>query len=85
MLPRWLARAPQVLVRFYAGGRADEEPRSIVWGGVEEDVEVQRQWLDERDRERRMRYRLALADGTVVEISKADADPGWRLERELDG
>ena len=85
VLPRWLARTPQVLVRFYAGSRADEEPRSIVWGGVEEDVEVQRRWLDERDRERRMRYRLALADGTVVEISKADADPGWRLERELDG
>jgi len=85
VLPRWLAQAPQVLVRFYAGGRADEEPRAIVWGGVEEDVEVQRRWLDERDGERRMRYRLALADGTVVEISKADADRGWRLERELDG
>jgi hypothetical protein len=83
VLPRWLARAPEVAVRFVAGSRADEEPRSIVWGGVEEPVTVERRWLDERDGVRRMRFRLALADGTTVEISKADAERDWRLDREL--
>jgi predicted MFS family arabinose efflux permease len=82
VLPRWLARAPELTVRFYAGSRADEEPRVVVWGGVEETVEVRRRWLDERDGERRMRYRLALADGTEIEISRADDEPGWRLDRE---
>jgi hypothetical protein len=71
-------------VRFYEGGRAEEEPRAIVWGGVEEPVTVERRALEERDGERRTRYRLALQDGTVVEISKADAERDWRLEREFD-
>jgi MFS family permease len=83
ILPRWLSRAPEIRVRFYAGARADEEPRSVVWGGVEEDVEVIRRWLDERDGQRRMRYRLALADGTEIEISRSDDEPAWRLDREL--
>jgi MFS family permease len=84
VLPLWLSRAPQVGVRFYEGGRAEEEPRAIVWGGVEEPVTVERRALEERDGERRMRYRLALQDGTVVDISKADAERDWRLEREFD-
>jgi hypothetical protein len=50
---------------------------------VEEAVEVQRGWLDERDGERRMRYRLAMADGTVIEVSKGESEPAWRLDREL--
>jgi hypothetical protein len=54
-----------------------------VWGGVEEEVEVQRRWLDERDGERRMRYRLTMGDGTVIEVSRGEGDPGWRLDREL--
>jgi MFS family permease len=83
VLPRWLARAPEVVVRFYAGSRADEEPRSVVWGGVEESVEVRRRWLEEVDGERRMRYRLALEDGTMLEISKGDTQEYWRLDREL--
>ena len=37
---RWYGREPELTIRFYAGGRADEEPRSIVWGGVEEPVEL---------------------------------------------
>jgi MFS family permease len=83
VLPRWIGRVPELRIRFYEGGRAEEEPRAIAWGGVEEDVTVQRRWLDERDGERRMRYRLALADGTVVEISRGETDTGWRLDREL--
>jgi MFS family permease len=84
VLPWWIGRAPEIRIRFYEGARAEEVPRAVVWGGVEEDVEVERGWLDERDGERRMRYRLALRDGTVIEVSKADAETGWRLDRELD-
>jgi MFS family permease len=83
VLPRWIGRSPELRIRFYEGARAEEEPRSIVWGGVEEDVDVERRWLDERDGERRMRYRLAMRDGTVIEVSKGDADEDWRLDREL--
>jgi MFS family permease len=83
VLPRWIGRSPELRIRFYEGARADEEPRSIVWGGVEETVEVRRRWLDERDGERRMRYRLAMQDGTVIEVSKGDADAEWRLDAEL--
>jgi len=83
VLPRWIGRTPELRLRFYEGGRAEEDPRAVVWGGVEEDVEVERRWLDERDGERRMRYRLAMRDGTVIEVSRGDADTGWRLDREL--
>jgi MFS family permease len=84
VLPRWIGRVPELRIRFYEGARAEEEPRAVVWGGVEEAVDVRRRWLDERDGERRTRYRLAMADGTVIEVSKGDADAGWRLDRELD-
>ncbi len=83
VLPRWIARVPELRIRFYEGARAEEEPRAVVWGGVEESVEVRRRWLDERDGERRMRYRLGLEDGTVIEVSKAEGETGWRLDQEL--
>jgi MFS family permease len=83
VLPRWIGRSPEIAIRFYEGARAEEEPRVVVWGGVEEDVEVRRRWLDERDGERRMRYVLAMRDGTVIEVSKGEADAGWRLDREI--
>jgi MFS family permease len=83
VLPRWIGRVPEVRLRFYEGGRAEEEPRALAWGGADEPVTVERRWLDERDGERRMRYRLVLGDGTVVEVSRGDTDPGWRLDREL--
>jgi predicted MFS family arabinose efflux permease len=84
VLPRWISRTSDLLIRFYEGGRAEEEPRSVVWGGIEEAVEVRRGWLDERDGERRMRYRLAMRDGTVIEVSRGEAESRWRLDRELD-
>ncbi|HZD16663.1 MAG TPA: MFS transporter [Actinomycetota bacterium] len=83
VLPRWVGRLPELAIRFYEGAMAEEEPRTVVWGGVEESVEVHRRWLDERDGERRMRYRLAMQDGTMIEVSKAEGEPGWRLDREL--
>lgn len=83
VLPRWIGRIPEISIRFYEGARAEEEPRAIVWGGVEETVEVRGRWLDERDGERRMRYRLQMQDGTTVDVSKAQEGDVWRLEREL--
>lgn len=84
VLPRWIGRTTPLRIRFYEGAMAEEEPRSVVWAGVEEDVAVQRRWLDERDGERRMRYRLAMADGTVIEVSRGEDESAWRLDRELE-
>ena len=84
VLPRWIGRTPSLRIRFHEGAFAEEEPRAVVWGGVEEAVDVRRRWLDERDGERRMRYRLAMTDGTVIEISRADGETSWRLDRELE-
>ncbi len=83
VLPAWLRRAPEVIVRFYEGARAEEWPKAIVWGGVEERVDVERSWIEERDGRRAARFRLALEDGTVIEISRGDGERDWRLEREL--
>lgn len=84
VLPRWLARAPQIRLRFYEGARAEEVPRALVWGGVEEDVQVQRDWLEEPvDGGRRRYLRLALEDGTVLQVSRPEPDGDWRLDREL--
>lgn len=83
VLPRWVARTPELSIRFYEGGRAEEWPRSVRWGGVEERVEVQRSWREERDGERRTCYRLALQDGTVIEVSRLEPSGAWRLDREL--
>ncbi|MGZ4152100.1 MAG: hypothetical protein ACXVP3_06610 [Actinomycetota bacterium] len=63
--------------------KSEEWPRAVVWGGVEERVEVERSWIEERDGRRAARYRLGLEDGTTIEISKADDERDWRLEREL--
>ncbi len=83
VLPRWIGRIPELSIRFYEGGRAEEEPRAVVWGGVEEPVEVQRRSLEETDGIRRMRYRLRMLDGTVIEVSRVEPDGAWALEREL--
>lgn len=83
ILPRWLRGRGDIELRFYAGSRADEWPRAVVWGGVEEDARVLRTWLDERQGERRRRYRLALEDGTVIEVSRPEDGGEWRLDREM--
>jgi MFS family permease len=83
VLPRWIGRIPELSIRFYEGGRAEEDPRAVVWGGVEETVEVERRSLEETDGVRRMRYRLRMLDGTVIEVSRVEPDGAWALEREL--
>ncbi len=81
---RWFGEEPRLRLRFYAGGRADEAPRSIVWGGADEPVEVVRTWREEREGERRLAFRLALADGTQLDVSRAEPDGLWQLDREGD-
>jgi MFS family permease len=83
VLPRWIGRVPELSLRFYEGARAEEEPRAVVWGGVEETVEVERRSLEEADGVRRTRYRLRMLDGTTIEVSKVEPDGAWTLEREL--
>jgi hypothetical protein len=68
-------------VRFADGDPT--RPRSVVWGGVEERVEVERAWTEERDGRPTARFRLGLEDGTTIEISKGERERDWRLEREL--
>jgi MFS family permease len=83
VLPRWIERTPEISLRFYEGARAEEWPRAVVWGGVEERVEVERSWLEETDRERRRCFRLTLEDGTELQVSRSEPDGDWRLDREL--
>jgi MFS family permease len=83
VLPRWIGRVPELSLRFYEGARAEEDPRAVVWGGVEETVEVERRSLEETDGVRRTRYRLRMLDGTRIEVSKVEPDGAWTLEREL--
>jgi predicted MFS family arabinose efflux permease len=73
VLPRWIGRVPEIDLRFERGAT---RPNAIVWGGVEESVEVR----DDSERDGRRRYRLALADGSELEIT---GSPGaWHRERE---
>ncbi len=82
VLPWWVARKPELTLRFYEGARAEEWPRAVVWGGVEERVDVQRSWLEERGGRRLTCYRLVMEDGTVIQVSKPEGGT-WRLEQEL--
>ena len=73
VLPRWLARTPQIDVVLEA-----DRPVRIVWGDVEEPVTVRHAWTGAGDR---ACFRLALQDGTVVDVSRGAE--GWSLDREL--
>ena len=73
VLPRWLARTPQIDVVLEEGS-----PVRIRWGDVEEPVTVRHAWTGAEDRRC---FRLALQDGTVVDVSATST--GWSLDREL--
>ena len=83
VLPRWLARAPEIRLRFVEGGRAEEWPRP--WSGV-----VSRSpsmSCAARSTSARAcgcaRFRLSLPDGTVIDVSRDEPDGDWRIDREL--
>ncbi|MDQ3990936.1 MAG: MFS transporter [Actinomycetota bacterium] len=83
LLLGWRRRLPVVLeVRAYAGGRAEEVPRELLWNGVPIAVEeVERTWEEDREGRRLRAFRLRLATGRRVQISVDDEE--WRLDREL--
>jgi ssDNA-binding replication factor A large subunit len=84
VLPWWLRRRSELEVRTYSGGRADDEVRSVVLGGEESAVTVERSWREERAGSRLLCFRLRLDDGSRIEISREDEPIGpWRLDREL--
>jgi predicted MFS family arabinose efflux permease len=84
VLPRWIGRTPALIIRFREGTKAEEWPRTVVWGGVEEPVEVERSWTEERDGVRMARFRLALRDGSLLDVARTEPDGEWRIEREAE-
>ncbi len=80
----WKRRLPDPIdVRSYAGARGDEVPREVIWDGVPLEVtEVEGSWHEDREGERLLRFRLRLADGRRVEVSRGEE---WRLDRVLGG
>ena len=80
-LARWQRVREPIEVRSYAGGRADEVPREVVLAGRAIGVaEVERSWHEDRGGRRTLRFRLRLADGRRIEVSRGDE---WRFDREL--
>jgi MFS family permease len=82
LLAVWRRRLPaDIEVRAYAGGRADETPREVVWDGVPLVVEeTERSWQEDRDGRRLLCFRVRLADGRRIELSLGD---DWQVERLL--
>ncbi len=83
VLPRWIRGEPEIRLRFHEGARADEWPRAVLWGGVEEPVEVVHAALVEREGERFRTFRLAMADGTTIDVSSREPGGAWTIDREL--
>ena len=77
VLPRWLARAPELRLEFQDGDRT--RPIRIVWGGVTEPVEV----VASDPTAHAPSFRLAMRDGTTVDVRRDGHD--WRIVRELEG
>ncbi len=84
VLPRWIGRTPALVIRFHEGAKAEEWPRAVVWGGVEEPVDVVRSWREERDGVRLARFRLALQDGSLLDVVKTEPDGDWKIDREAE-
>jgi MFS family permease len=84
VLPAWLRRAPLIRLRFPAGASPTDDratPESIWWGGVEEPVAVLDSSFVQRGGERRRSFRLALGDGSVLEVSAAVPGGAWAIDR----
>jgi MFS family permease len=85
--PRWVRRPRWVDLRFYAGAKADEVPRSMTIGGEEEPVEVVGSWDEELagrlSRVRQRRFRLRTSDGSRLDVVQSDGEPRWRVQNDL--
>jgi MFS family permease len=84
VLPRWIRGVPEFTLQWVDGGKVEERPVAIRWGAAEERVETLRDWLEERDGERRRGLRLRLTDGTVLDVSRPEPSGPWRIDRERD-
>ena len=84
VLPRWLRGEPEIRLVFHEAGTAETWPHTIRWGAAEEPVEMLRSWLDERNGQRRRAFRLKLQDGTELDVSRAEPDGVWQIDRELE-
>jgi hypothetical protein len=47
-------------------------------------VDVIKAWLEERNGERRRCFRLALRDGSVLDVSRPESGGLWTIDRERD-
>lgn len=75
---------PEVQVLAYAGARADETPRSVVWNGQTIEVaDVEGSWHEERAGRRLLSFRLRLANGRRIQVSHPDDGGDWSFDREL--
>jgi MFS family permease len=81
VLPAWIRRPQWVRVGFYAGGRADEVPRTIEVAGEQEPVELVGSWTEERDGRRVHRLRVRTEDGAAMDLVSDERDGRWRQER----
>jgi MFS family permease len=81
--PLWTRRPRWVDLRFYAGGKGDEVPRSIVVGGDEEPVEVKGSWEEELahagNSSRRRRFRLQATDGPPFDVVRKEGEQHWMI------
>jgi MFS family permease len=81
VLPAWLGRPQWIRVGFYAGGRADEVPRTIEIAGEQEPVELVGSWTEERAGRRVRRLRVRTEDGTMMDLVSDGPGDRWRQER----
>ena len=79
VLPAWLRHAPMIWLRFDEG---EERPRSLWWGGVEEPVQVLADGTAARSAGPHRTLRLALADGSVIDVSRPVAGGEWGIDHE---
>jgi MFS family permease len=77
VLPRWLRHAPEIRLRFSADDPL--RPTSVRWGAVEEAVTS----ATARGDGGVPAYRLGLADGTTIDVSRTGPDGGWEIDREV--
>ncbi len=79
ILPAVVRKVPEFAVRFYAGSRGEQRPRAIVRGGPEEPVEVEDEWLEERNGERFRCFRLQIDADDIIDISRREPDGAWQV------
>jgi hypothetical protein len=58
--------------------RLTPDRATVAWGCVEEPARV----IDERTEGARRCVRLALTDGTLLDVSRPEPDGWWRIDRE---